>query len=212
MPLEQFVPINGNQVYVIWHIQESEDELLQQLHISSAETALYSAFRNPIKRIEWLAARLAYQRLCEEMNIPYAPIQKDSHGRPCIADVHISLSHCFPFAGAILSKYMPVGIDIEIPTPQFLGVQSKYLTSAEIANSNQDIEKLCIYWCAKEVIYKAYIHNHYPSLSFIQIETFTKSSSGNLIGNTLSGHQYVVHYQITPRYVLAWCEEQLSII
>lgn len=212
MPLEKFVAVNNNQAYAIWHIQESEGTLLQQLHTNSADIALYTTFRHPTKRIEWLAARLAYQRLCQEVNIPDVPIRKGLHGRPYVGDshVHISLSHCFPFAGAILSKYLPIGIDIEIPTPKLLSIQSKYLTSAEIADSNQDIEKLCIYWCAKEAIYKAYTHAHYPSLSFIQIEPFIKALQGNLVGHTPSGHQYLVHYQITASYILAWCQEQTS--
>jgi phosphopantetheinyl transferase len=212
MPLDQLVTISNNQAYAIWHIQESEEALLQQLHPAPADTALYTTFRHPIKRKEWLAARLAYQLLCQEMNIPDAPIRKDLHGRPYLGDdhIHISLSHCFPFAGAILSKYIPIGIDIEIPTPKLLDIQAKYLSPAEGADSNQDIEKLCIYWCAKEAIYKAYTHTHYPSLSFIQIEPFSKALQGNLIGNTPSGHQYLVHYQITASYVLAWCEEQVG--
>lgn len=211
MPLYQLVTISNNQAYAIWHIQESEEELLQQLHSKSADTALYTTFRHPIKRKEWLAARLAYQFLCQKMSIPYVLIEKDVHGRPYVGDdqVHITLSHCFPFAGAMLSKHIPIGIDIEIPTTKLLDIQAKYLTPAEIANSNQDLEKLCIYWCAKEAIYKAYTHSHYPSLSFIQIEPFIKASQGNLIGNTPSGYRYLVHYQITVSYVLAWCEAQL---
>lgn len=210
MPLEELVAIHNNQAYAIWHIQESESTLLEQLQIKSADTRLYTTFRDAIKRREWLAARLVYQQLCQEVQMPYLPIHKGLYGRPYLADVHahISLSHCFPFAGVILSKHIPVGIDIQIPTPQLLAIQSKYLTLAEIADSKQDIEKLCIYWCAKEAIYKAYTHAHYPSLSFSHIESFSKSSAGQLIGKTPSGHQYVVHYRITPSYVLAWCEEQ----
>ncbi len=212
MPLYQLVTINNNQAYAIWHIQEPEEALLQQLHAKSADMALYTTFRHPTKRIEWLAARLSYQLLCQEMNIPDAPIEKDVRGRPYLGDdhVHISLSHCFPFAGAILSKHIPVGLDIEIPTTKLLDIQAKYLNLAEIADSSQDIEKLCVYWCAKEAIYKAYTHSHYPSLSFIQIEPFIKASQGNLIGNAPSGHRYIVHYQITASYVLAWCEEQAT--
>ena len=102
MPLEQFVPINSQQAYAIWHMQESETVILQQLDKQFADTMVYTAFKHPIKRIEWLAARLAYQSLCQAMNIPCLPIQKSLHGRPYIGNgqLHISLSRCFPFVGA----------------------------------------------------------------------------------------------------------------
>jgi 4'-phosphopantetheinyl transferase EntD len=212
MPLDELVAINDNLAYAIWHIQESEEALLQELHANPVDSALYTTFRHPIKRIEWLAARLAYQRLCQEMDIPYEPIRKGLYDRPYIGDghMHMSLSHCFPFAGAALSKHTPVGIDIEITSPKLINVQSKYLTPIEIADSNQDLEKLCIYWCAKEAVYKAYTHVHYSSLLFIQIEPFSKALRGSLIGHTPSGHHYLIHYQITARYILAWCKEQRS--
>jgi 4'-phosphopantetheinyl transferase len=213
MPIGELRPLPTKQAYAIWHITESEEEL-QQLLATTIDQTAYTAISHPIKRKEWLATRLAYQYLCQAMLMPCYPIQKNIYGRPYIETTqetkhtHISLSHCFPFAGAMLSKHTPIGIDIEIPTPKLLRIQSKYLTPTEIVDSNEDIEKLCIYWCAKEAIYKAYTLGDYPSLLFIQIKPFMKALQGKLEGYTPSGQEYIVHYAIHEEYVLTWCQEK----
>lgn len=213
MPLEALVPVNTHQTYAIWHITESE-ETLRKLLATNINIAPCNAITHPRKRREWLATRLAYQHLCEEIDVPFLPMHKNSHGRPYVEvalqakqHFYISLSHSFPFAGAIISTDTPIGIDIEKLTDRLLRIQAKYLTPTEIMDCNADITKSCIYWSAKEAIYKAYIHAPSLALSSIQVLPFIQAETGALQGYTPSGHQYIVHYTIHQDYVLTWGKE-----
>ena len=81
MSLEAFVPVSTYQAYAIWHITESE-EALRNLLATTIDIAPCNDITHPTKRKEWLATRLAYQQLCEKMDVPCHPIHKNSHGRP----------------------------------------------------------------------------------------------------------------------------------
>ena len=209
MPTHQLNHISSSQAYLIWHIQESEQELFNKLAPNPAEVALYDHFKHPKRRLEWLAARLAYQLLCKEMNLPYSLILKEASGRPYLASgkVHVSLSHCFPFVVAAISQNAPIGIDIQLPDPalESVGVQRRFLNNVEIKDSGQDIEKLCIYWSAKEAIYKAHGQQELSAQS-ISIQAFEKSNQGEIYAQALDKYPYQVHYCINPNYILAWCQ------
>ncbi|MHB9147827.1 MAG: 4'-phosphopantetheinyl transferase family protein [Candidatus Amoebophilus sp.] len=206
MPIYQLNYTTKQHGYLVWYIEESEEELLRELRLNVEEQATYSNFLNPKRRLEWLASRLAYQKLCTHMQIPCLTVYKDHNGRPYLTDdkIHISLSHCFPFAVAAINQQSPIGIDIQIPNYKLEVIKEKYLNRLEIENSKQDLEKLCICWCAKEAIFKAY---GYKALSFqsINLAPFNKKKQGTIHVQVLAKHDYIVHYYIDPNYVLAWC-------
>jgi 4'-phosphopantetheinyl transferase len=205
MPLQQLIRLNSDQAYGIWHIQETEEELAANLQPALAAGAAYSSFKHPQKRLEWLATRVAYQQVCQALQTPCMGILKTPNGRPYLANNYgyVSLSHCFPFAAVMVSMSTPVGIDIQIAYPKLAVVQAKYLSYSERIVSNQDLEKLGIYWAAKEAIYKNHVISPL-SLSQIRITTFAKAASGIVQGYVPSQHNYTVHYQATPAYILAW--------
>ena len=190
-------------------MQESEQELFNKLAPTPAEVRLYDHFKHPKRRLEWLATRLAYQLLCKEMSLPHSPILKEVTGRPYLGTdkIHISLSHCFPFVVAIISQNSPIGIDIQLPVPALgsISVQKRYLNNIEIKDSGQDIDKLCIYWSAKEAIYKAHGQQKLSAQS-ISIQAFKKSNQGIIYAQVLGKYLYQIHYYIHPSYILAWCQ------
>jgi len=213
MPLEALVHCQNDTAYAVWRITESEEELRKLLKLTVDQTLLNS-ISHPIKRKEWLATRIAYQYLCKSMDMLCYPIKKNSYGKPYIEgylanhSVYISLSHSFPWAGAILSTHMPIGIDIEQPTSQLLEIQNKYLSPTEIVDSNANIDKLCIYWSAKEAIYKAYANTYALPLSSIHIQSFIHALQGTIEGHTPDGYYYLVHYTLQKDYILTWCQEK----
>jgi phosphopantetheinyl transferase len=210
MPVYQLNYINNQCGYLVWYIEESEEELLSNLSLNVEQQAIYSSFLHPKRRLEWLASRLAYRELCIYMKIPYIPICKDQNERPYLPDskTYISISHCFPFAVTAISQQAPIGIDIQIPNYKLQAIKEKYLNELEIENSKQDLEKLCICWCAKEAIYKVY---GYRALSFqaIKLAPFEKQKQGAISAQVLNKDHYAVNYQLCSelRYVLAWCRK-----
>lgn len=211
MPVHQLKYISSNQAYLIWKIQESETELLNTYARMPEENKLYEGITHPRKRLEWLSARIAYQLLCSEMDIAYSPILKDINGRPYLANekLHVSISHSFPYVTIGISHYKRIGIDIQVPTPKLKAIKSKFLNKKELENTNGDLIKLCIYWCAKEAVYKAYGKK---GLSFLEINinSFNKSTQGSIYAQLPGKDTYLIHYWVISSYVLAWCQPDES--
>jgi phosphopantetheinyl transferase len=206
MPIHEVNHLNTQQAYLVWNIKESEEELLTQFKPTLTKAEL-STFKNNKRRLEWLASRIAYKKLCQQLDIPCNSILKDGNGRPYPSNKnhYISLSHCFPYAVAALSQHTPIGIDIQIPHIKLQFVQEKYLNKSEIEEIHQDLEKLCIYWCAKEAIYKAH---HQNGLSFraISIKSFEKAKQGTTYAQIRDRHTYLVNYYLESPYTLVWCQ------
>src|SRR6202035_3577071 len=74
---------------------------------------------------------------------------------------HFSISHCGPYAAAIVSTNSRVGVDIEMVSPKIALIRQKFLSPAEfelaagriaLADNPQDhyLELLTLLWSAKE--------------------------------------------------------------
>eukprot|EP01132_Coremiostelium_polycephalum_P000167 gene167-222_t len=211
MPIHQLHHVSTSPCsYLIWYIDESEDLLYHMASLTPAENGIYKTFSNPKRRIEWLASRIAYQALCHGTNLPYAPLYKDDKGRPYLPNhLQVSLSHCFPFTVAAIHNHSPMGVDIQIPHPKLQVVKARYLTPTEAQYNNQNLTKLCIYWCTKEAIYKAHGQSSLSSQD-IHLLPFEVKEQGVLHAQVLAMHTYVVHYQVTPDYVFAWCCNEMA--
>jgi 4'-phosphopantetheinyl transferase len=72
---------------------------------------------HPVKQRERLAARCCVRELVVQTGKTYEGIVKDDHDKPHLIGLkyHISISHSFPYAAAILHKKLRVGIDVEKP-------------------------------------------------------------------------------------------------
>jgi 4'-phosphopantetheinyl transferase EntD len=57
---------------------------------------------------------------------------------------------------AAIHLHKPLGIDLEKITERLHIIKHKFLTDSERENANDELEKLCIYWSAKESLYKLY--------------------------------------------------------
>lgn len=211
MSIQQLKYISSNQGYLVWEIQESEAELLNSYTRMPEESELYEGVKHPRRKLEWLSARIAYQLLCSKMDIAYSPILKDVNGRPYLANekLHVSISHSFPYVTIGISQYKQIGIDIQVPTPKLEVIQSKFLNKKELENANGDLIKLCICWCAKEAVYKAYGKK---GLSFLEINIncFNKNMQGSIYAQLPGKDTYLIHYWVTSSYVLAWCQPDES--
>ncbi|MEO1301206.1 MAG: 4'-phosphopantetheinyl transferase superfamily protein [Bacteroidota bacterium] len=207
MPQHTLVPVDSSTAYGLWHIAESEEALRDQLQLTPTEYVMYQQITHLHRRLSWLAARAMLQRLCISLGYAYTGVLKNHWGQPYVATpgVYISLAHCFPWALAAVSKGAPIGIDIQLPSQKLYRVRHKYLSRSEIQDAAGDIEKLCVYWCAKEAIYKAYGGRGRLSLKGgIRVRPFVKDAMGWVQGFVNVGGGYVVRYRLHAGYVLAY--------
>lgn len=175
---------NSNYAWAVWKITESEDELLSMARLTSAEKADYEQIRHPNKRMEYAAGRLVLRKIVEQRHKEFHGIFKDDCGKPFL-NVHseaISMSHSYPLAGAIIHQQQQAGIDIERPQPKLFRIAHKFLTEEELGLPDKDESTLCIYWCAKEALYKIYGRRQVIFSEHLFVEPFEVQNEGIIKG------------------------------
>ncbi len=158
MPLSSFDPVNAEPVWALWQIEEPIQELEKQMNPTRLELSEFDQIHHPRKKLEWLASRLVIKHLVESMGSAFQGIYKDAFGKPHLVGLpySISIAHCFPFAVGAIAKDHPLGIDIEMPQDKLLHIRDKFLNDREAKMAGTNLETLCKFWTAKEVLYKIY--------------------------------------------------------
>ncbi len=166
MALTKLVKINDNSFWAVWKVEESLSELLTLLRPGILDIQyVHDCIHHPKKKLEWIAGRLALDSILQHMGVRDYQLLKDVHGKPFLSNsnIHVSLANSLPYATAIVSTDVLVGIDIERPSEKLRRVARKFLSSKELDIALTDIDILCFFWCAKEAVYK--IHGR-KQLSF----------------------------------------------
>jgi 4'-phosphopantetheinyl transferase len=186
MPLIK-IETNTQGGWAVWHITESEIEL--RAMSSPAREHLES--RYPIKRIESLASRMLTEKLAKELNLPFSGIEKDAHGKPFLpnSEANVSLTHSYPYVAVQISTLSSVGIDVEKPSSKVVKVASRVFNKQERYDAGDELIKNCIYWCAKEALYKIYGKRGLSYADNLLVEPFTLASDGKLDAVIKTGNE-----------------------
>jgi 4'-phosphopantetheinyl transferase len=166
--------ISENCIVTLWKIEEDADFFLKYLHIKEEDLATSSNATHPIKQLEWLASRTCVKYTVELLEHNYQGIEKDEYNNPYLFEIQgfVSLSHTSNYAVAIVSLEEEVGIDIERILDKLSRVAHKFLSESERLHAGDDLLKMCIYWCAKESLYKWYGKKNLSFKDNIFIEPF----------------------------------------
>jgi 4'-phosphopantetheinyl transferase len=189
MPLVHSEMIEETCTLLLWRLTETELELREMLG-SGYITEELNAITHPQKVREWLASRLLIKTLAEQFGIAYVGLHKDEHGKAFLINntSHISITHTFEFVAVALNPFAAVGIDMEKCDEKLQRTSSKYLSAAEYAHAANEIFVLCMYWCAKEALYKMYGKKKISFKDSIRINPFSRLTEildGNLTDDTL---------------------------
>jgi phosphopantetheinyl transferase len=161
---------------------------------------------NPRKRLEWLAGRALLKKMIEENRLAYQGIIKDEFGKPFLRNLphQISLTNSFPFVAVQIHPEISVGVDLEQPRPKLFSVMRRVLTDDEWSDGANNLKKLCVYWCAKEAMYKIYGKRSLIFTEQILIKPFSLASEGSLEGSIHDEaeiRQIVLDYAVEPQYI-----------
>jgi phosphopantetheinyl transferase len=99
----------------------------------------------------------------------------------------------------------PVGIDLEQPRPKLLTVMRRVLTDDEWLDGANNLLKLCVYWCAKEALYKIYGKRSLVFTEQILIKPFALEQRGTVKGTIkeeASERIVLLDYTVEQEYVL----------
>jgi 4'-phosphopantetheinyl transferase len=202
MPAMKLQKDNAQSGWALWFISETEDELQH----ASGEI-IDSSVANYPKRLEWLAGRALVKELVEQCGMNYYGLEKNEFGKPYLKNHphHISLSHSYPYVAAQIDLHTEVGIDLEQPKQKLLNIAPRILAATELTDAGQDIVKHCVYWCAKEALYKSYGKRGLSFAEHLNVKPFNLAQAGDLCGTiTANGfkQELQLHYRIQPGYVL----------
>ena len=142
-----------------------------------------------------------------------AQINYTNNGKPYLVNDlrHISISHSYNKLVIIINEHEPTGIDIEIIRDKILNIKHKFLSNSELNDAGNDIEKLLIYWSAKETLYKLYGEPIVDFATHFSINPFSKQNFGTVIaciGSLTKKQTLKLNYQILENYVLVYALQQ----
>jgi 4'-phosphopantetheinyl transferase len=174
MPIIFTKNISENCIITLWKIEEDADFFLKYLDIKEENLETCSNATHPIKQLEWLASRTCVKYTVELLEHNYQGIGKDEHNNPYLSEIQgfVSLSHTSNYAVAIVGLEEEVGIDIEKISNKLSRVAHKFLSEPERLHAGNDLLRMCIYWCAKESLYKWYGKKNLSFKENIYIEPF----------------------------------------
>ena len=166
----------------IWHITESQEELLTMKKFGKSDLSVLDSFTHEQRKKEWLAARILTGELTNEKEVQ---ILYDEHNKPSLnnSKVHISISHSHNLLAVLLAP-SETGIDIEIIKDKILNIREKFMSKEELNSLQKDneAEQLAVYWCAKESLYKLYGKKELTFKENLIIEPFQYAGKGIIKG------------------------------
>lgn len=138
---------------LIWRLDSTDDLASLQNGLSKEDQKRLQKIKNPNKRLEFFSARAAlYEILGDIPQLSYS-----ATGAPSIDKYQgVSISHNKDYAAVIVSKKHKVGLDIEAFRPQMIRLQNRFLSEQERQSleDENDLRRLCGYWCLKESFIK----------------------------------------------------------
>ncbi len=204
MPLHKIEWTDRQRGWAVWHITENERALEA---LAFPETSP-DDINSPLKRLEWLAGKVLLKSMVEEAGLSYQGVRKDAYGKPFLNHLAhaISLSHSYPYVAAQIDLHA-VGIDVEQPKDKLLRIAHRVLDPTEESDAGNNITKNCIYWCAKEALYKMYGLRGLSFSANLRIEPFSLGKMGDLRGKiSANGSIHLINlgYSVEEDYVLVF--------
>jgi len=208
MPLFKTI-IQPEGLIGVWQISETSNELLSLFSQEVLNNNEFKIYTFEKRKVEWLVTRLLITQLIgADFTISYIktgkPIIKHSEYK------HISISHSRHFVAIFIHKNLNVGLDIEDTTRNFNAVESRYLSKSELAFVNKNNILQCLFWCAKEAIFKLVPQDGIEFKEQILIDTFNPDTdtvfSGRFIAESIHLNLQL-HFQLFANHCLVWVTE-----
>ncbi len=205
MPLFKTISVAGGKI-AVWQISESFAELASFFTPEELTNADLGKYTFEKRKVEWLASRLLIKELIgNDYRISYLDT-----GKPELhhADYkHISITHSRDFVAVFVHENMATGIDIESVGRDFQRVEKRYLSEKELQATGNDQNLHCLYWCAKEAIFKLVLDDGIEFRSQIRIEPFDYSTERSFTAHYISGEKttrYSLFFDSFADQILVW--------
>lgn len=210
MPIIKEKTYNNHSYIAVWQITESHDELQAMLPSEILTDAELATIHHTQKQIEFFCSRLTIKYLADKLGIRYLGIKKDEYGKPYLvgSDWQFSLTHTIEYIAVVMHETRALGIDMEQPSEKLLRIAHKYLSKTERTDANEDLDKLCIYWSAKEALYKLYGKRKVIFIDNLLVSPFNKHQQviiGRLRINEIDEQYSIIVEKIDKYYLVIAC-------
>ena len=194
----------------VWQITEPSDKLLSYFTPEEIENQAFQKFTHEKRKTEWLATRALLKLMIgTDFQISYTESGKPLLSHPVYP--HISISHSRDFVSVLIHKQLSVGIDIESINRNYAPIRKRYLSEIELEQVNQDPLLQCIYWCAKEAVFKLVEEKGLDFRKQIQVIAFDPQQN-TFLARFLSGNQekiYQLQHTTFNENCMVWvCSDQ----
>lgn len=204
--------VDNDTEFALWKIEENADELYQQLQLHDDEKAFIQQLSNSKRYLHWLGTRVLLRKMLNTEE--YIDCKVDAYGKPYLTSLpyHISLSHSFDYAGVMISKNKPVGIDIEKIEQKVERIAHKFLRPDELdfIQPENKVNHLYACWCAKEAVYKCYGRKEVSFVSHIFLDNFDCREAGSFhatIKKEVVDLNFKVEYMQFNGYMVGYAKE-----
>ncbi len=199
--------IDNEGVLGIWHIAESQEELINLLPPNQQNQArqYVSELKSERRILEWLATRtLLFALVGEEKTIA-----NNRDGKPFLLDgsYQISISHTKNLVAILLHKQRVVGIDVETIAERVNKISERFVSENEFIDVSQQTVHRLLHWSAKEVMFKMMEENEINFKEQLFISPFTPQEKGIVQAQELrtdSRQIFRIHYEVHSHFVLTW--------
>jgi 4'-phosphopantetheinyl transferase len=210
MPLIIKENISADCILGVWKIEEPAEFLLRQILLTKTEEDFYLTLKSELRREQWLSYHAIIGQLLEKEG---NELEYDTFGKPQLKDRShfLSVSHSGSYSAVIISKTIPVGIDIEKIRDRVERVKDMFLSQEEVMQigTKNRMEKLVVYWGAKEALYKIYGNPGLLCMLDITVNPFDyfcsgKGSTNAIVKSKVKTEQYSVFYREIDDCILVY--------
>ncbi|HEY3369220.1 MAG TPA: 4'-phosphopantetheinyl transferase superfamily protein [Prolixibacteraceae bacterium] len=204
MPLYKSIPVPKGLLSV-WQITETSDELISLLTAEETQDPDFLKFTYEKRKTEWLATRALLRTM---IGSPFRIIYTES-GKPLLKHPvyqHISISHSRDFVAVLIHQQLSVGIDIESINRHYAPIAKRYLSEVELEQVNESAVLQCIYWCAKEAVFKIVPESEIDFRKQIEVMAFNPEQE-LFFARFRSGNQeriYQLQHTSFDQHCLVW--------
>jgi phosphopantetheinyl transferase len=205
MPLFKTIPVTGGLIGV-WELTETSADLMKVFSPEEIADPDFQKYTYEKRKVEWLASRLMLKQLIgTDFKISYSET-----GKPILRHnkyKQLSISHSRNFAAVFVHESSDIGIDIESLTRNYQSIEKRYLSDAELLQVGQNPVLQCLYWCAKEAIFKLVPDQGVEFREQILISPFNPETENCFPAKFISDKQqteYQLYYIIFSDHGMVW--------
>lgn len=153
--------------------------------------------------------------LLEKLFSKTVNLSYNAEGKPLLPEesCHISISHSHDKLVIICNTQCDTGVDVELIRDKVIKIKDKFLSPTELIEAKENVEKLIIYWAAKETLYKVYGLKEVEFAKHLFVHPFELKPQGTLTGeiNLESFRKkFNLHYEKLEDYILVYILNELK--